>query len=125
MPTTVRRIDELYGYEIVKTEQYDDSMIKFYRSDGAVVKMHHRQDCCESVYIEDVSGDLSKLTGLVVEAEEVTSDVALTSDDTYLDDDVQWTFYKIGTVNEFVYIRWLGTSNGYYGIDVNIDVDYN
>lgn len=123
MSTTVEPIKELLGYTIIKVEMLDDYCIKFYRDDGAVVKMEHHQDCCESVRIVDVSGELSQLTGLVVEAEAVTNDeYKEESDQLYYDEDYLWTFYKIGTVNEFVCIRWLGTSNGYYSIDVGIEV---
>ena len=123
MAITVRRIDELMGHTLTKVVQIDECEIRFYRDDGKVVKMLHHQDCCESVTIEDVSGDLSKLNGMVVEAEEVTNDDLSPEPEVYYDDDVLWTFYKIGTVNEFVCIRWLGTSNGYYGIEVSIMVE--
>lgn len=124
MAITVRRIDELMGHTLTKVVQIDECEIRFYRDDGKVVKMLHHQDCCESVEIVDISGDLNMLTGLVVEAEVVTDDTYNPDlPNVYYDLDFQWTFYKIATVNEFVCIRWLGTSNGYYGIEVSINVD--
>jgi len=124
MTMTISPINELLGYTITKVEQCGNDQLKFYRDDGKVVTMEHNQDCCESVEIVDISGDLNMLTGLVVEAEVVTDDTYNPDlPNVYYDLDFQWTFYKIATVNEFVCIRWLGTSNGYYGIEVSINVD--
>lgn len=123
----IKLIDELLHKTITKSEQIDDDQIKFYLSDGAVVTLQHDQDCCESVRIVDVDGDINNLVGYVHEAEVITNDnfqpkMTEGDDDLYYDDAVLWTFYKIGTENEFVNIRWLGTSNGYYGIEVGVYV---
>lgn len=124
MAMTISPIVELLGYTITKVDQCDDKdQLKFYRDDGKVVTMKHDQDCCESVEIVDISGDLNMLTGLVVEAEVVTDDTYSPDlPNVWYDVDFQWTFYKIATINEFVCIRWLGTSNGYYAIEVDITV---
>lgn len=82
----------------------------------------HGQDCCESVSINDICGDLDDLVGVpIITAEERTSDVAPEGADVeYSDDLEQWTFYEFATIKGSVTIRWHGTSNGYYSVDVGI-----
>ena len=79
---------------------------------GRVFKLHHEQDCCENVYIDDVSGDLSDLEGAPILLAEEISDAKmgpLNGDESFT-----WTFYKIATAKGHVTIRFYGTSNGYY-----------
>lgn len=125
----IKLMDELLHKTIIKTEQIGDDIIKFYLSDGAVVTLQHDQDCCEWVGIVDIDGDINNLIGYVHEAEVITNDnyqpkLSEGDDDLHYDSDVLWTFYKIGTDKEFVNIRWMGTSNGYYSIEVGITVNY-
>jgi len=79
--------------------------------------MFHSQDCCEDVYIEEIIGDLDDLIGWpILEAEMVEGETEKAPDGY---DDQKWTFYKLGTIKGHVTIRWYGTSNGYYSIDVS------
>jgi len=90
--------------------------------------LKHEQDCCESVHVEDVVGDLSDLTGSpIVMAEEVSGtqevheadaplfDGQLSDEDEYY----EWTYYRLGTIKGTVSIRFYGTSNGYYSTSVS------
>lgn len=95
--------------------------------DGLRLKMFHYQDCCESVSIEDVVGEWNDIIGtpitLAEEVTDTTSPKSETSSDgswTWTDESSTWTFYKLGTVNGYVTIRWYGTSNGYYSESVSI-----
>ena len=90
--------------------------------DGFVFEMKHLQDCCESVEINDVCGEVEWLIGSeILEAEEVTNiDEHPEGYVTYGDEEsFTWTFYKFATAKGFVVIRWIGESNGYYseGVD--------
>jgi hypothetical protein len=82
----------------------------------------HSQDCCESVSINDIVGDLSDLVGepLLV-AEEVSGESPVGFEDEY-HESVTWTFYKFATRKGYVDVRWLGESNGYYS--ENVDLGY-
>lgn len=98
---TIKEVDGKVG---------DDDMT-FEADDGSVFRFYHSQDCCESVGIEDVCGDLSDLVGSpIVQAEEVTNYEGPEEDA----ESYTWTFYKFATAKGSVTVRWLGTSNGFY-----------
>lgn len=111
-------INELMGKTFTSVEQIDDSIV-FTESDGTQYNMHHEQDCCESVYIESITGDLSDLVGspITLASERVSSDEKPMRND---EDSYTWTFYSFATVKGYVDIRWYGSSNGYYSEAVNI-----
>lgn len=97
----------------------EDDCVRFVDVDGNEFSFYHDQDCCESVYLEDVCGDLNDLIGspLLVAEERTNSG---TSEDGY--DSVTWTFYTFRTIRGSVDIRWYGSSNGYYSESVNLHV---
>ena len=76
-----------------------------------------RQSVCESVTIEDITGDLNDLIGTpITKAEESTSgenppDI---KNKNFQDSSFTWTFYQFATVRGYVTGRWYGESNGYY-----------
>lgn len=78
-------------------------------------KFYHEQNCCESVWIEDIEGNLDDLFGYpIIKSEKITE-----NRDT---DDASstWTFYKFATIKGYVTIRWVGVSNGYYSEEVGL-----
>jgi hypothetical protein len=86
-------------------------------ADGRVFTFNHSQDCCETVSILDVIGDVADLLGSpLVLAEEVSSEGTLPPERA---DSYTWTFYRFATVKGTVTVRWFGESNGYYseGVD--------
>lgn len=92
----------------------DGEYIAFLTEDGDEYRLTHIQDCCESVYVEDIVGDLKDLVGSpLLMAEEITSDIDPKPLDNY-DESYTWTFYKFATIKGSVDIRWYGYSNGYY-----------
>lgn len=54
-------IEVLEGKTLASVIRAGNEVIFFTESDGTQWKMHHHQDCCEGVYIEDVCGDLQDL----------------------------------------------------------------
>lgn len=123
----------LEGKTLVRVEIIPDDIIEFEDSDGSVYRLCHSQDCCESVVIESIVGDLPDLIGApILLAEDAASgddpaDIAAIKAEVkaanpysygYCDSQT-WTFYKLRTIKGSVDIRWHGTSNGYYseGVD--------
>jgi hypothetical protein len=89
--------------------------ILFVMSDGTQYMMYHMQDCCESVYIEDICGDLQRLIGHEIEIAEESSSSEFPPAKEMGDESFTWTFYKLVGNWEYVTIRWYGSSTGYYG----------
>lgn len=112
----------LVGNTIVSADgAVGDDVVTFATSDGETFRQYHSQDCCESVAVEEIVGDLSSIVndGPVLLAEEVSYDNEPAPDGrTGYDDSYTWTFYKLRTLNGDVTIRWLGESNGYYSESV-------
>jgi len=97
---------------------YDE--LVFTTSDGTIYKFYHENDCCESVGIDDICGELDDLVGVpLLIAEDVSSEAPDTPKDQY-DDSYTWTFYKFGTIKGHVTVKWYGTSNGYYSESVDL-----
>ena len=130
--------EELLGKVISKVTRRNEEII-FVMRDGSSYKMHHSQDCCESVHIEDINGDLQELVGSpILEFKEYTNSkeenwkgpfarggtneingievgvIDDASDNCYYGESFTWTFYHISTIKATVTIRWFGASNGYY-----------
>lgn len=103
--------------------------VTFTAEDGRTFRFWHDQDCCESVRVEDVAGDMADLVGSpIVMAEEVSSldgfdeAVEAKSASDYEPESYTWTFYKFATAKGYVTIRWFGVSNGYYSESVSFEV---
>lgn len=96
--------------------EYDEK-IYFTTDQDQNFVMYHRSDCCESVNIEDICGDLNDLLNSpILLAEEVTNSDNPKGD---YDESFTWTFYKLSTNLGSVTIRWYGSSNGYYSESVD------
>ena len=92
--------------------------VHFSCKSGKLFRMYHQQDCCESVELADVVGEVSDLVnGKPINlAEQVSNNNPPFSVDV---DSYTWTFYNIQAGGCMVTLRWLGTSNGYYSESVN------
>ncbi len=105
----------LLGSVLVSAEKVDDKEIHFKTESGKHYLLYHEQDCCESVKVDDICGELSELVGSPrVQAEEISSEGTPAKDAEYPDDSSTWTFYRLASVKGTVVIRFYGTSNGYY-----------
>jgi len=114
---------DLVGKTMTSVRNVDDEEIIFTQDTGDTYKLYHSQDCCESVRVESITGDLNDLVGVPV----LLADEASSGDDPegykheggYRDDSQTWTFYKLRTIKGSVDIRWYGSSNGYYSESVD------
>ena len=106
-------LSELVGKTIVKLEQVDDwRELRFFCSDGTIYALHHIQECCENVYLEDVNGELSWLLDTpILMADEAQGETGMEEE---LWTEYRWTFYRFATRKGYVDLRFLGFSNGYY-----------
>jgi hypothetical protein len=106
-------IQELKGKVLLRVENLNDE-IRFFTTDKEEYLMYHDQDCCESVYVEDINGDLDDLIGSPITMAEVQTEEKESEDGSGT-----WTFYRFATNKGYVTIRWLGESNGYYSESVS------
>lgn len=98
--TSVRATDETVTFE----------------NDEVRYVLYHSQDCCESVYVEEIIGDLEDLENLplLISREDTNAeDPGTCNGESYT-----WTFYSFATYKGYVTIRFLGESNGYYSEEV-------
>lgn len=114
-----KEITELVGKTLTSVKERDNgNELYFEATDGTEYKMYHDQDCCESVTIEDICGDLLDLIGSpILVAEEVSSDNEPPPDGLG-HERPEWTFYKLATIKGSVTIRWYGESD-YYSTSVS------
>ena len=90
--------------------------ITFRCNDETAYQLYHLQDCCESVTIDDIVGDLEDLIGnpITLAEESISNDL-----ESYGTESYTWTFYRLATVKGYVDIKWFGESNGYYSESVD------
>ena len=103
---------DLLGQTLTEVIVHDDEII-FETEAGNRYKQLHQQDCCESVWVEDVCGDTKDLLGRPVLVAEESTEC-----DEGASDSGTWTFYRLATSKGWVTIRWCGQSNGYYSESV-------
>lgn len=115
-----KTLNDIVGKTFASITHGDDELI-FETTDGMRYIMNHIQDCCESVSIEDICGDLEDLVGTpILKAEERSNYEDPPPNE---ESDYTWTFYEFATIKGVVTIRWFGTSNGYYSESVDFRVD--
>ena len=94
-----------------------DLSMQFLLGDGSFLQMDHLQICCEDVHVEDITGDLDDMVDTPI----LYAEVSTNKDDTLGDCEVGlWTFYKFRTVKGNVDIRFHGSTNSCYSIEVDI-----
>lgn len=117
------QIEVLVGKTLVSAEQVGRDRVQFVCTDGTAYALYHSSDCCESVEIESIVGELDNLVGSpILMADESASEnvwPANIAPPEYMPESYTWTFYKFATLKGYVDIRWLGESNGYYSETVS------
>jgi hypothetical protein len=117
-------IKQIVGKTIINIDNINGRELRFTTKEGDVYRMYHQQDCCESVSIESISGDLDDLLNckVLVAEEKSNREEVYYGDDSYSDGTCTWTFYTIATIKGYVDIRWYGSSNGYYSESVYFEL---
>jgi hypothetical protein len=130
-------IEKLLGKTLTAIIVSDDrTEILFVTDKGKQYRMYHEQDCCESVMIEDVNGNLEDLIGnpILLAEESASNEYSAEQlaeiekekeeegeDYVFWESSFTWTFYKLATIKGYVNIRWFGSSNGYYSESVDFE----
>ena len=110
---------DMLGKTMVSVMEDSSGAMVFRAEDGSTFCFYHERDCCESVSIEDISGELTDLVGSpILVAEEVSGEEPARTTE-YTPDSETWTFYKYATAKGSVTVRWYGSSNGYYSESVS------
>lgn len=94
--------------------------LRFLFSDGSQYKFHHQYDCCETVEINDIDGNLQDFVGksLILAEEYISQD----NKPSEYSESWTWTFYRFqDETGNLIVVRWLGESNGYYSESVNFE----
>lgn len=112
-------VKDMTGLIMTSVERYNDDVIRFLCEDGRKFVLYHEQDCCESVVLDDVCGDLSDLVGVPLLLSEAVSSEPPKVERDWEPESETWTFYKFSTVKGDVTLRWHGESNGYYSESVD------
>lgn len=107
---------ESYNGKIIKFIDVDENeneiLLTF--EDGTKLLFYHDQECCESVSLVSIDGDIKKLKGMVLK--NIEFDSAYTATDYGICGKTQIVFK---TDNETIVTKWIGESNGYYSVGVN------
>jgi len=116
---------DIIGKVFVSVKNVNDEEVVFVTEKDEVYRLYHSQDCCESVFIEDICGDLGDLVGVpILVAEETTSEENPPGVTPEYQGSFTWTFYNIKTKKGCVTIRWYGESNGNYSESVDFTKGY-
>jgi len=107
-------ISVLKGLTLTSVKRRAVEEVIDFRAGDRLFTMFHDQDCCESVAIEDITGNLEDLVGSPITLAEESSE-----EDADAVESGTWTFYRLATAKGYVVIRWHGESNGYYSESVD------
>lgn len=108
------KCEELINQIPTKVVIENDNEIYFYLENGKIYRFYHIQECCEEVWVEDISGNLQDIVGeKIINFEKRTNKLK--------DTPTTYTYYDIDTFNYHIQIRWCGESNGYYSEEVDLE----
>jgi hypothetical protein len=115
--------EALLGKTITAIKRDGVGLIDLTTSDGKEYRFVHVQDCCESVGIHDITGDLAALIGLplTTSRKDVLTDWPEDAPKGEYVESFTWTALFLETKAAAVRVRFLGESNGYYGEGVDLE----
>jgi hypothetical protein len=121
MNTTVN-FSDLIGKTIIEINGViGEESLSIKCDDNTEYVMLHHDDCCESVSIDDIVGDLNDLLNSPILIASEDTDIETLKEKEYPDESFTWTFYNLATIKGHVTIKWYGCSNGYYSERVDFE----
>jgi len=95
----------------------DDDTLTLITYDNYQFKFNHLQQCCECVTLVDYPNNYKNMINeTIINGEKKINNIEV------MEGIMEYTFYYFYTSTDTYCFRWNGESNGYYGVDVNIDV---
>ena len=117
--STQKGMAQMLGKTFVRVSgSVDGDEMLFETATGERFMFAHQQDCCETVRINDITGDLQDLVGEPLLISEEVKGATEPDEEHY--ESYTYTFYKFATRKGYVDVRWLGESNGYYSESVSL-----
>lgn len=111
------KFEDLLGKTLTRIEYSGLYELHLY-TENEHYMMTHFNDCCESVYLEDVAGDFEDLLNYpLLMAEEASNIEEMCNPDDRYD---KWTFYKLATVKGYVTLKWDIDLDSWYSKDVSL-----
>ena len=105
-------VSEMTGLTFTSVSMNEDRDEITFENNQVRFVLFHNQDCCESVHVEDICGELEDLINLPIllakEESNVDEPALIDGEESYT-----WTYYKFATYRGYVDIRFYGASNGY------------
>lgn len=104
----------------------DETRVDLIVSSNEFYSIAHSQDCCETVYLDDVVGDWQDIMNSpILHFKEMPNEAGpqkynIGTGYECEDDSFTWTFYEIATIKGSVTMKWYGSSNGYYSEKVGL-----
>ena len=118
--TAREKFSDLLGKTLTTVKgEVGGETVDFETDTGERFRLYHSQDCCESVEVDDICGDLSDLVGTPILLAEEAESEDVPEGASKCGDSNTWTFYKLRTIKGSVDIRFHGSSNGYYSESVD------
>ncbi len=111
---------ELKGQIITKIEA-DSLDVLIETASGNKYRIHHSQDCCESVDVERTIGNVEDILNQEITLAEEDSKEPDWCKKEYSDDYHTWTSFYLETTKGRFEIWILGESNGYYNESVSFE----
>ena len=108
---TMRIIKSVQGLHVNST------CVRITMDDGVIYEMLHRQDCCESVSLEEFDCTVEDWDGALVVKAYASSERQEDKDS----GTTTYTFYSLWTSRGYLHLRWCGSSNGYYSESVDFE----
>lgn len=110
-------IEKLIGATVVAVEGgvKGDDYLEVFFDNGWAYRQIHYLNCCERVEVEDINPSLETIVGGVLHS-------IVREDETKLEGNNEWTFYKIHTSKGSVDIRWVGDTDSHYSTSITEEV---